>query len=204
MSTSHLARMRTALARALSVDDVDQLGILRCNPLCPGGHDPFPRAARATARSIDAGPREATVDRQTGQSERLPTITPHRLLLSTMAAVAARKVESVADLLREFNHENDVIVAYKAFHNRLARPGFAEFMGSFVVRLTRRHDSWVHAAWLDGERLTLRTAVRLSQFIAWYRIHREVRVLPSTELQSLLGLDQLPIQNLWTERPCGG
>lgn len=241
--------MRTALARALSVDDVNQLG------------------------------------RETGQSERLRTITPHRLFLSTMAALAAKKVESLADLLREFNHQNGVTVAYKAFYNRLARPAFAEFMrrmltrlveqlsirilapegnaaiarfddiviqdgssfalkktlseafsgrfttvepaavevhatysgfsdevsaveiaadseeerqflpapatlagrllladrgypsttyfdevdkhgGSFIVRLSRSHDPWVNAAWLDGKRLTLRTPVRLSQFIA--------------------------------------
>jgi hypothetical protein len=91
--------MRTALARALSVDDVNQLG------------------------------------RETGQSERLRTVTPHRLFLSTMAALAGKKVESLADLLREFNHQNDVTVAYKAFYNRLARPGFAEFMRQMLARL---------------------------------------------------------------------
>ena len=241
--------MRTALARALSVDDVNQLG------------------------------------RETGQSERFRTITPHRLFLSVMAALAAKKVESLADLLREFNHQNGVTVAYTAFYNRLARPAFAEFMrqmitrlveplsirilapeghtavarfddiviqdgssfalkkalsevfsgrfttvepaavevhatysgfsdevsaveiaadseeerqflpepatlagrllladrgypsttyfdevdkhgGSFIARLSRSHDPWVNAAWLDGKRLTLRTPVRLSQFIA--------------------------------------
>jgi len=241
--------MRTALARALSTDDVNQLG------------------------------------RETRQSERLRTITPHRLFLSTMAALAEKKVDSLADLLREFNRQNGVTVAYKAFYNRLARPGFAEFMrrmltrlveqlririlapeghaavarfddiliqdgssfalkkalsevfsgrfttvepaavevhatysgfsdevstveiaadseeerqflpdpatlaghllladrgypsttyfdevdkhgGSFIVRLSRSHDPWVNAAWLDGKRLTLRTPVRLSQFIA--------------------------------------
>jgi hypothetical protein len=81
-----------ALARALSVDDVNQPG------------------------------------RQTGQRERLRKITPHRLFLSTMAALAARKVESLADLLRELSHQNDVTVAYEAFYNRLARSGFAELM----------------------------------------------------------------------------
>jgi len=91
--------MRTALARALSIDDVNQLG------------------------------------RETGQSERLRTITPHRLFLSIMAALAAKKVESLADLLREFNHQNGVTVAYKAFYNRLARPGFAEFMRQMLTRL---------------------------------------------------------------------
>ncbi len=53
LSTPHLTRMRTALARALSIDDVNQLG------------------------------------RDTGQSERLRTVTPHRLLLSTIAGLAS-------------------------------------------------------------------------------------------------------------------
>ena len=91
--------MRTALARALSVDDVNQLG------------------------------------RTTGQSKRLRTVTPHRLFLSTIAALAAGKVESIADLLREFNHLNEVTVAYKAFYNRLARPSFATFMREMFARL---------------------------------------------------------------------
>lgn len=91
--------MRTALARALSIDDVNQLG------------------------------------RDTGQSERLRTITPHRLFLSTTAALASGQVESLADLLREFNYQNEVTVAYRAFYNRLARPGFAKFMRQMFVRL---------------------------------------------------------------------
>jgi hypothetical protein len=247
--------MRTALARALSIDDVNQLG------------------------------------RSTGQSERLRTITPHRLFLSTIAALAGGRVESLADLQREFNHQNDVTVAYKAFYNRLARPGFAIFMrqmfsrlveqlciqtlapdghsavsrfkdfviqdgssfalkkklrdvfpgrfttvepsavevhatysgfsdevssveiapdseaerqflpepttlkdrllladrgypsttyfdevrengGSFIVRLSRSHDPWVRAAWLDGKRATLKKAIRLSRFIAQNAGHR--------------------------------
>lgn len=247
--------MRTALARALSIDDVNQLG------------------------------------RETGQSERLRTITPHRLFLSTIAALAGGRVESLADLQREFNHQNNITVAYKAFYNRLARPGFAAFMrqmfsrlveklciqtlapdghsavsrfkdfviqdgssfalkkklrdvfpgrfttvepsavevhatysgfsdevssveiapdseaerqflpepttlkdrllladrgypstkyfdavrengGSFIVRLSRSHDPWVRAAWLDGKRATLRKAVRLSRFISQNAGHR--------------------------------
>jgi hypothetical protein len=94
--------MRTALARALSVEEVNQLG------------------------------------RDTGQSERLRTVTPHRLFLSTITALAAGKVESLADLLREFNYQNEVTVAYKAFYNRLARPGFASFMRQMFVRLVER------------------------------------------------------------------
>lgn len=94
--------MRTALARALSVEVVNQLG------------------------------------RDAGQSERLRTVTPHRLFLSTIAALAAGKVESLADLQREFNRQNDVTVAYKAFYNRLARPGFATFMRQMFERLVEQ------------------------------------------------------------------
>lgn len=94
--------MWSALARALSVDDVNQLG------------------------------------RKTGQSERLRTVTPHRLFLSTIAGLAGGTVESIADLLREFNHQNGVTVAYKAFYNRLARPGFATFMRQMFGRLIER------------------------------------------------------------------
>ena len=102
LSDSNLTRVRTALARALSIDDVNQLG------------------------------------REAGQSERLRTVTPHRLFLATIGALAGAKVESLADLLREFNHQNAVTVAYKAFYNRLARPGFAKFMQRMFARLIDR------------------------------------------------------------------
>lgn len=102
MPTSKLTKVTSALARALSAVDVNQLG------------------------------------RQTGQSQRLRTVTPHRLFLSTVAGLASAKVESIADLLREFNHQNDVTVAYKAFYNRLARPGFTAFMQGMFTRLVER------------------------------------------------------------------
>jgi len=102
VSTTELTKVRTALARALSIDDVNQIG------------------------------------RGAGQSQRLRTVTPHRLFLSTMTGLASAKVESIADLLREFNHQNDVTVAYKAFYNRLARPGFSTFMQQMLARLIKR------------------------------------------------------------------
>jgi hypothetical protein len=102
LSTAQLTRMRGTLARALSTDDVNELGL------------------------------------QTGQSERLRTITPHRLFLSTVAGLAGGQIESLADLLREFNHQNDVTVAYKAFYNRLAHAGFAKFMHQMFGRLIER------------------------------------------------------------------
>ena len=100
--TAHLINMQTALARALSVEDINQLG------------------------------------RDTGQSERLRTVTPHRLFLSTVTALAGRNVETLADLLREFNYQNDTTVACKAFYNRLARPGFTNFMRQMFARLVEQ------------------------------------------------------------------
>jgi Transposase DDE domain len=97
-----LTRVRSALARALSVEDVNQIG------------------------------------RETGQSQRLRTVTPHRLFLSVLGGMAGANVESLADLLREFNHQNDVTVAYKAFYNRLARPGFSAFMRQMFLRLIKQ------------------------------------------------------------------
>lgn len=99
MSTSELTKLSHTLARALSVDQVNQLG------------------------------------RDTGQAERLRTVTPHRLFLAVVSTLGSGHVESLADLLRAFNHQNDVTVAYKAFYNRLARVGFAPFMQHMLARL---------------------------------------------------------------------
>ena len=78
--------------------------------------------------------------RLTGQAQRLRTVTPPRLFLAIVSALAARRVETLADLLRVFNHQQGVRVACKAFYNRLARPGFEAFMRAlkdvFPGRLT--------------------------------------------------------------------
>lgn len=99
LSTPELTRLSHTLARALSVDDVNQVG------------------------------------RDTGQAERLRTVTPHRLFLAIVSTLGSARVESLADLLRAFNYQNGVEVAYKAFYNRLARAGFATFMQQMLQRL---------------------------------------------------------------------
>ena len=70
MSPTELTKVRDALARALSVEAVNQLG------------------------------------RDTGQAVRLRTVTPHRLLLAVVSALASGHVESLADLLRAFNYHH--------------------------------------------------------------------------------------------------
>jgi len=102
VSTTELIKVRSILARALSVEEVNDLG------------------------------------RTTGQAERLRTVTPHRLFLAIVSALAGAKVESLADLLRAFHYQNGVHVAYKAFYNRLARLGFAVFMRGMCLRLVEQ------------------------------------------------------------------
>lgn len=72
------------------------------------------------------------------QSERLRKVTPFRLLVALVVALGARKVESIADLLREFNFLHGVSVAYKAFWNRLAHEGFPVFVRSMFRQMMRR------------------------------------------------------------------
>jgi len=71
----------------------------------------------------------------TGQSERLRVVTPHRLLLCLLVALGGGGTETLADLCRTFNFQNGTTTAYKAFYNRLARPGFPAFMKAVVSRL---------------------------------------------------------------------
>jgi hypothetical protein len=43
--------------------------------------------------------------RLTGQAQRLRTATPHRLFLAVVSALAARRVDTLADLPRVPNHQ---------------------------------------------------------------------------------------------------
>ena len=52
-----------------------------------------------------------------------------------VSTLGSGRVESIADLLRAFNHQNGVEVAYKAFYHRLARIGFATCMRGMLARL---------------------------------------------------------------------
>ncbi len=76
--------------------------------------------------------------RDTGQAVRLRTITPHRLFLAVVSALASARVDTIADLLRAFNHQQETAVAYKAFYHRLARVGFTRFMHGMLMRLLDR------------------------------------------------------------------
>jgi len=67
-------------------------------------------------------------------SQRERIITPARLGLSLIKAFACGKVETIADMPRCFNELFDEKVAYKPFHNQLAKKGFSEFMRAMVSK----------------------------------------------------------------------
>ena len=59
-------------------------------------------------------------------------ITPYRLSLSLLASCATMRVESLADIQRCFNALFGTTVAYKPFHNQLAKWHFGDFMRELV------------------------------------------------------------------------
>jgi hypothetical protein len=57
------------------------------------------------------------------------------LVVAVIAAVATQSTESIADVQRTFNALTGRTLAYKPFHKKLAKPGFAEFMRLIVSHL---------------------------------------------------------------------
>lgn len=70
------------------------------------------------------------------QRERV--VTPFRLVLTLISNLGGGKVETLADIQRGFNALFGERLAYKPFHNRLAKRGFAEFMRACVERLLEK------------------------------------------------------------------
>lgn len=74
----------------------------------------------------------------TGQCQRQRKVTPYRLALSLIQSLGAGRVESIADLLREFNRLHGEQVQYKPFHNQLAKASFPEFMRKLCAMLMEK------------------------------------------------------------------
>jgi hypothetical protein len=111
--------------------------------------------------------------RATGQAERLRTVTPHRLFCAIVSALAGADVESLADLLRVFNDQNGVQVAYKAFYNRLARLGFAVFMRRMCGRLVEQLRVQTLAP--DGQRAVARFKDIVIHDGSWFALNPSLR-----------------------------
>jgi len=72
------------------------------------------------------------------QRERL--VTPYRLGLSLLSSFASGRVETLADLQRDFNALFGSAIAYKPFHNQLAKWCFGDFTRALVMRML---EHWV-------------------------------------------------------------
>ncbi len=66
--------------------------------------------------------------RRVGFCHRERLITPYRLVLGLLAGHATGTVETLADMQRQFNALFGTTVAYKPFHNQLAKRSFKDFM----------------------------------------------------------------------------
>lgn len=91
--------------------------------------------------------------REVGLCERLREIAPGRLAASLLASFACGRVETLADLQRDFNALHGRTVGYKAFHKQLAKPAFAGFMRALFDLIA---EQWAIR--------TLRTAEGLAEF----------------------------------------
>ena len=87
----------------------------------------------------------STLNERGGQLEfcqRQRQITPFRFGLSMVASMASQKVQSLADLQRQFNALWDTEVSYKAFYNQLAKASCASFLltalSDIMSKLTRK------------------------------------------------------------------
>lgn len=100
-------------------------------------------------------------------------ITPYRLALSLVASCATMRVESLADIQRSFNALFGTSVAYKPFHNQLAKWHFRDFMralvsmilAQWVVRVlsARSHGAFSEFARIviqDGSSFAIKDALR--------------------------------------------
>jgi Transposase DDE domain len=66
--------------------------------------------------------------RRSGFEKRERSITTMRFVGSLLHSLGTRRVESIADLLRDFNYDHDEAIYYKPYYNRLDCPGFPELM----------------------------------------------------------------------------
>ena len=78
--------------------------------------------------------------RDAGFCVRERLITPYRLVVTLLAGHAMGRVETLADIQRQFNALFATTVAYKPFHNQLAKRTFPDFMRAVLCRILQH---WV-------------------------------------------------------------
>lgn len=109
----------------------------------------------------------------TGLCKRQRKVTPYRLALSLLQSLGEGRVETIADILREFNRMHGEQVQYKPFHNQLAKRSFPEFMRLLCSALMHKLSSDVlgfdkespfarfkHIVLHDGSSFALKSSLR--------------------------------------------
>lgn len=66
--------------------------------------------------------------KQSGFVQRKRTVTATRFVASLLYSLGTRKVETIADLHRDFNHQNELFVNYKPYYEKLDTEAFSEMM----------------------------------------------------------------------------
>lgn len=98
------------------------------------GHKQISRVLRQM-KQVFSGEELRRLGMESGQCRRFRKVTPQRLALSLIQSLGEGKVETLADLQREFNRMHGLNVRYKPFHKQLSKESFPEFMRSLCARL---------------------------------------------------------------------
>lgn len=69
--------------------------------------------------------------------KRRRTITAELFTASLLKSLGSRRVESIADLLRDFNYDHDESVCYKPYYDKLDASGFPKMMRSLSETILR-------------------------------------------------------------------
>ena len=88
----------------------------------------------ALARALDPATL-MRLARSSGFCQRMRSVSPHEVVVALVAAMATRTTETIADVVRVFNTVTEHRMAYKPFHNKLAKSQFPEFMRLVVCHL---------------------------------------------------------------------
>lgn len=90
------------------------------------------------------------LERESGFVIRERTITARNLVPSMLKALGCRRVESIADLVRDFNYDNELSVCYKPYYERLDTLAFPKLMRGLFGVMARNLTMAVLKALKDG------------------------------------------------------
>src|SRR5262245_19141180 len=90
---------------------------------------------RKLNRCLGAGPLDECGRRHGLEKRRHRGIPTSALVASLLASLGTRKVETLADLHRDFQAANESSVNYKPFYEKLDKPGFTRVMQAVFSKI---------------------------------------------------------------------